>query len=154
MSFGNRDDADTVRRFGEISAFFPPPDHESPPFPSLYWPGTYPAPNSAPVLLYRSEVWHFTIIWTLILVCSIYVLAGFWAMLSLRDRRFGWAAPLMFALVGGLGALVGGTVAGIALGTIYDVGYFRMSTWVPFCWALTQALISIVNSYSTISTVL
>jgi hypothetical protein len=155
MSLKSGETEETVRRFGEIKAFFPPPGHQSPPFPSLYWPIlSFSTPDDKPALIYRSEVWYFTVLWTLILVCSIYVLAGLWAMFSLRGRRLSWVVPLTFGIVGALGSLIGGTVAGISLGTIYDVGYFRMSTWIPFCWGLTQAFISIVSSYSTISTIL
>ncbi|RKP24080.1 hypothetical protein SYNPS1DRAFT_6003, partial [Syncephalis pseudoplumigaleata] len=94
------------------------------------------------------EVWHFTLIWTLIFVCTIYFLAGLWAMFSLRGRPYFWAPPLLFGVLGALGAIIGGTLAGIILGAIYDAGYFRMSPWVPFMWGLAQALITIISSYS------
>ncbi|KAI9591334.1 hypothetical protein BDF19DRAFT_455511 [Syncephalis fuscata] len=137
--------------YGDTTSFFPPAGYVTAPFPSLYWPTKGAASHD---LLYKSEVWHFTLIWTLIFVCSIYFLAGLWAMLSLRGRPYFWAPPLLFGLLGALGAIIGGTVAGIVLGAIYDAGYFRMSPWVPFMWGLAQALITIISSYSTISTIL
>lgn len=34
------------------------------------------------------------------------------------------------------------------LGAIYSSGSFRMSTWIPFVWALINVLVLIVSSFS------
>ena len=35
-----------------------------------------------------------------------------------------------------------------SLGTIYSAGDFRMSTWIPFLWALINVLFLILSSFS------
>jgi hypothetical protein len=34
------------------------------------------------------------------------------------------------------------------LGGVYQAGYFKMSTWVPFVWALVNALVLILSSFA------
>lgn len=36
----------------------------------------------------------------------------------------------------------------IRLGAIYNSGSFKMSTWIPFIWALINVLVLIVSSFS------
>lgn len=36
----------------------------------------------------------------------------------------------------------------LRLGAIYNAGDFKMSTWVPFTWALINVLILILSSFS------
>lgn len=43
---------------------------------------------------------------------------------------------------------------GVALALVYNAGFFVMSTWIPFLWALIQILVVMVGSYSTITTIL
>lgn len=43
---------------------------------------------------------------------------------------------------------------GVVLSIIYNAGFFVMSTWIPFLWALIQVLIVVIGSYSTITTIL
>ncbi|KAG0306409.1 hypothetical protein BGZ97_000759 [Linnemannia gamsii] len=42
----------------------------------------------------------------------------------------------------------------LAIAAIYNAGAYRMSTWVPFLWGLIQALVVIMGSYSTVTTIL
>lgn len=35
-----------------------------------------------------------------------------------------------------------------SLGGIYEAGYFRMSTWIPFVWALANSFILILSSFA------
>lgn len=35
-----------------------------------------------------------------------------------------------------------------SLGTIYHAGGFRMSTWIPFVWAVINAVFLILSSFS------
>lgn len=46
------------------------------------------------------------------------------------------------------------SIAGVVLAIIYNAGFFVMSTWIPFLWALIQVLIVVIGSYSTITTIL
>ncbi|ODN84957.1 hypothetical protein L202_00801 [Cryptococcus amylolentus CBS 6039] len=57
------------------------------------------------------------------------------------------------ALAAGV-ALVTGTVVGFALAAVYSAAGFSMSTWVPFLWALVIALVLIISSYSTLTSIL
>ena len=34
------------------------------------------------------------------------------------------------------------------LGGVYQSGYFKMSTWIPFVWALISALVLILSSFA------
>jgi hypothetical protein len=43
---------------------------------------------------------------------------------------------------------------GVALAFVYNAGFFVMSTWIPFLWALIHILIVVVGSYSTITAIL
>lgn len=45
-------------------------------------------------------------------------------------------------------------ILGLAIAAIYNAGAYRMSTWVPFLWGLIQALVVIMGSYSTVTTIL
>jgi len=36
----------------------------------------------------------------------------------------------------------------IRLGGVYTSGFFRMSTWVPFGWGITNALVLILASFA------
>jgi hypothetical protein len=35
-----------------------------------------------------------------------------------------------------------------SLGAVYNAGYFRMSTWIPFVWSLINVLVLILSSFS------
>jgi hypothetical protein len=35
-----------------------------------------------------------------------------------------------------------------SLGAVYNAGYFRMSTWIPFIWALINVMVIIVTSFT------
>jgi hypothetical protein len=34
------------------------------------------------------------------------------------------------------------------LGGVYTAGFFRMSTWIPFTWGITNALVLILASFA------
>lgn len=34
------------------------------------------------------------------------------------------------------------------LGAVYNAGDFRMSTWIPFVWALISVLVLVISSFS------
>ncbi|KAI7885408.1 hypothetical protein K492DRAFT_123981 [Lichtheimia hyalospora FSU 10163] len=121
----------------------------APSWPSLYWPFS---PDFVPLNLI-ADVPH-----------SLFYLNGMWAFITLsKARTFRWyilmTVPFIFVLGGSLASFVTGSIIGkyytsVALAVIYNSGFFVMSTWIPFLWALTHILVVLVGSYSTITTVL
>lgn len=138
---------------------------EAPPWPSLYWPF---GPNFNPLsliadiphsLYYMKDIWRFTVLWSLIFAIAVYFPAGIWAyMMFLKSHTFKWymlvLVPLIFVVAGGLSSFIIGSIVGVVLAIIYNAGFFVMSTWIPFLWALIQVLIVVIGSYSTITTIL
>ncbi|KAI9496242.1 hypothetical protein BDB00DRAFT_882089 [Zychaea mexicana] len=116
----------------------------APPWPSLYWPF---GPGFEPVNLI-ADVPH-----------SLYYLQGIWAFLMFaKARTLRWYTlimiPIIFVVAGSLASFVIGSIIGVALAFVYNAGFFVMSTWIPFLWALIQILVVMVGSYSTITTIL
>ncbi|CAE6440684.1 unnamed protein product [Rhizoctonia solani] len=144
----------------------PPPGYVVPSFPSLYDPRFEfgdSDPSSPPPgthYLYNSyDIYRFTLYWTLLFYASSFALCGTFALLvrGLSKRR----APklfvtvvLAFILTGTFFAVVGSSIVGYVLAAIYSVGYFSMSTWVPFLWALILTLVAVMGSYSTVIVIL
>ena len=65
-----------------MSAFSgtPPLSYATPPFPSLYWP--IRASVGTPKYLYSSsDIWRFTLYWTLITISLAHILVATWAVL-------------------------------------------------------------------------
>jgi len=58
-----------------------------------------------------------------------------------------WLIPLIYMLVGGIEALLGGSLVGLVLGAVYNAGYFRMSTWTPFVWGMVNMLVLILGGF-------
>lgn len=58
-----------------------------------------------------------------------------------------WLIPLIYMVVGGIEALLAGSLVGIILGAVYNAGYFRMSTWTPFIWSIVNMLVLILGSF-------
>jgi len=139
----------------------PPPGYVVPEFPSLYNPRR-DFHNKIPVqyLFSASDIFRFTLYWTLIFYAATYGLCGIWAGLiagyaSHRKKRramIAILAMLPFWIFGTLAAVVGSAVTGYVLAAVYSVGLFTMSTWVPFLWAIVLTSISIMGSYSTVLT--
>ncbi|CDS05291.1 hypothetical protein LRAMOSA07820 [Lichtheimia ramosa] len=137
----------------------------APPWPSLYWPFS---PDFVPLnliadvphsLFYLNDIWRYTVLWSIIFALVVYLPAGMWAFITLaKTKTFRWyilmIVPFIFVLGGSLASFVTGSIIGVALAVIYNSGFFVMSTWIPFLWALTHILVVLVGSYSTITTVL
>lgn len=137
----------------------PPAGYVTPKFPSLHNPRLdFNDPGHAPQLYYSKDIFLFTLYWTLIMYAATYGLCGLWAaIISYRSSRRKGRSPmpallllLLFLSFGGVSAVLGSAIVGYVLAALYSVGYFTMSTWVPFLWALVQTLIAIMGSYSTI----
>lgn len=183
-----------------------PLNYHRPSFPSLYWP-INPLPSQTHYLYYSTDIWRFTLFWTLIsyVVCFGVVGIWGWGMVAtgssppagrLRDKGkqrattpveagvegsvggarsvrsgtgtmrngggsakwwdvnvgsdwwygAGWLVTVM--LVGGVEAVVGGSVVGLILAAVYNAGYFRMSTWIPCVWGVINTLVLILSSFS------
>ncbi|KAG2198526.1 uncharacterized protein EV154DRAFT_540283 [Mucor mucedo] len=116
----------------------------APEWPSLYWPF---GPGFDPLNLI-ADIPH-----------SLYYLSGIWAFVMLaKSRTLKWyiliTIPFIFVLGGSVASFVIGSIMGVALAFVYNAGFFVMSTWIPFLWALIHILIVLVGSYSTITAIL
>ncbi|PSS12695.1 hypothetical protein M430DRAFT_107487 [Amorphotheca resinae ATCC 22711] len=129
-----------------------PLDYATPPFPSLYWP--YKAkPGVANYLYYTHDIWRYTLLWTLILFAVFHAAVAAFAVLMQLGKgekawQYVWVIPLVYAFVAGVEALLAGSFVGLILGAVYNAGYFRMSTWIPFIWSLINVLVLILSSFS------
>ena len=36
----------------------------------------------------------------------------------------------------------------LRLGGVYNAGYYKMSTWIPFFWALVNTLVLVLSSFA------
>ncbi|KAF2803600.1 uncharacterized protein BDZ99DRAFT_427025 [Mytilinidion resinicola] len=125
-----------------------PADYTTPPWPSLYWPIPLLGPQSY-YLYHPSDIWRFTIIWTLLLYAAIHFAVAGWATtIQLRNWKVACTIPPIYAIIGGIEGIVAGSVIGGLLGGVYNAGYYRMSTWIPFIWALINALVLILSSFA------
>ena len=59
-----------------------------------------------------------------------------------------WIVPVIYCVVGGIEALLAGSVVGLVLGAVYSAGYYKMSTWMPFLWGQISVLVIILGSFS------
>lgn len=59
-----------------------------------------------------------------------------------------WIVPVVYCVVGGIEALLAGSVVGLVLGAVYSAGYYKMSTWIPFLWGQVNVLVIILGSFS------
>jgi len=149
------------------SSLTPPPGYVVPKFPSLYNPtlelaaarstdGTVP---ETAYLYYSIDIYRFTLYWTLILYASTFALCGTWALVvrmmsKRRAPRLFIFVVVAFMLIGTFFAVLGSAIIGYVLAAVYSVGFFSMSTWVPFLWAVIQTLVAVMGSYSTIIAIL
>ncbi|CAO3614148.1 unnamed protein product [Mucor hiemalis] len=137
----------------------------APSWPSLYWPfsGDFDPlnliANIPHSLYYLADIWRFTMLWSILLSLVVYTTAGIWAFIMLaKSRTFKWHTliliPFIFILGGFIASFVIGSIMGVALAFVYNAGFFVMSTWIPFLWALIHILVVLVGSYSTITAIL
>ncbi|KAK9387634.1 hypothetical protein V1515DRAFT_535379 [Lipomyces mesembrius] len=136
----------------QSEAVYIPYGYQTPSFPSLRWPNG-PEMQTMYYLYYHSDIWRFTLFWTLILYGVVHAVAGIWAALMNRRLKSGLIIAV-YLLVGLLEALISGSIIGAILGLIYSAGSFTMSTWIPFIWAVVQILTMIMISYSMSSVVM
>ncbi|CAO3653023.1 unnamed protein product [Cunninghamella blakesleeana] len=137
----------------------------SPPWPSLYWPfgpGYNPLNQVTDIshtLYYLNDIWRYTVVWSVFFALIVYIPAGFLACFNLaKSRTLRWYIllfiPLIFICGGVLASFIIGSIIGVILSYVYSTGYFVMTTWIPFLWALIHILVVIISAYSTITILL
>lgn len=141
-----------------------------PPFPSLFWPaGAFTPKFESAYLYYSSDVWNFTVCWSLIFFGTVYFIAGVWSAIIMfiqsyrqvqvgaRKHTLGWRPFVIiptYVVIGGIHGLLSGAIIGLILLLIYKAGSLAMSTWIPFCWGMASILYHICASYSTSLTIM
>ncbi|RKF83127.1 Uncharacterized protein GcC1_006003 [Golovinomyces cichoracearum] len=129
-----------------------PLDYKTPPWPSLYWPLDERI-GVAKYLYFTRDIWLYTLLWTLVMFAGTH---GIVAIISVvihvgkghRSWQYAWATFLALAIIAGIEAIMAGSVVGLILGAVYESGYFKMSTWIPFVWGIINVLFLIVSSFS------
>jgi CHASE2 domain-containing sensor protein len=89
-----------------------PLSYEPPKFPGLYWP--FPVSGTQTVYLYDAwSMFRFTLLWTLVDVIGIHLIAAMYAMaIQWRNWKLIWITPVVFGVIGGIEALIAGSVVG------------------------------------------
>jgi len=156
-----------------------PLSYQTPEFPALYWP-VRASPGEAQYLYFLSDIYRFTLYWTLITIVAAHLFVATWAVLmqvssashrrrylatpagrrlSAKNKRllgeypigetltWVWLVPVVYIVIGGLEALLAGSLLGLVLGAVYNAGYFRMSTWTPLFWGVINMLVLVVSSF-------
>ncbi|KAL8914524.1 MAG: hypothetical protein Q9171_000877 [Xanthocarpia ochracea] len=125
-----------------------PEDYKTPYFPALYWPISV-LPGEPQYLYTVQDAWRFTLFWTLIVFEVCHLAASSYALVvQWRNWKMMFGIILIYALLAGVEALMAGSIVGLLLGAVYKAGAFRMSTWIPFIWAIINALVLILSSFS------
>ena len=90
-----------------------PPSYSTPSFPSLYW--FVNAKADEPQYLYHlSDIWRFTLFWTLIVFELSHVAASTYAVIvQWRNWKIMWIVPLVYMIAAGIEAVLAGTVVGL-----------------------------------------
>ena len=90
-----------------------PPAYSTPPFPSLYW--FVKAKADEPQYLYHlTDIWRFTLFWTLIVFELSHVAASAYAVIvQWRNWKIMWIVPLVYMISAGIEAVLAGTVVGL-----------------------------------------
>lgn len=156
----------TPDSFIQRSQSVAPLGYVTPSWPSLYWP--LPPDSARTHYLYHpGDILRFTVYWTLILVGGIHFITALWACtIQWRNWKLIWIVPPIFVFIGGIEALIAGSIVGglyvrasrtsdnqetdgsYRLGGVYQAGYFEMSTWIPFVWAVINTLVLILASFA------
>ncbi|GAO13121.1 uncharacterized protein UV8b_03511 [Ustilaginoidea virens] len=131
----------------------PPADYETPSFPSLNVRTLQDfTPQRTYTLYYISDVWKFTVMWTLLTYTFFHLGAVLVALfshgLNKASWRFLWAVPITYLLTAGIEAVLAGSIVGLVLGAVYKAGYYEMNTWIPCTWGFINVLVLIISSFS------
>lgn len=123
--------ADQSDRFLKFQVQPRPLSYEEPPFPALYWP--FPVNGPQCTYLYDAEpMWRFTLYWTLIMVGGVHLVASAYACaIQYRNWKLIWIAPLVYAVLGTVEALIAGNVVG-GLYVAYDASCSEWCVLIEF----------------------
>lgn len=90
-----------------------PINYEVPPFPSLYDP--LPSHHQqAYYLYYTTDIWRFTLFWTLIFYAATHLtVAGCAILTHCRYWSVIWIVPLVYSFIAGLQGLFAGSIVGL-----------------------------------------
>ncbi|CAD6506489.1 BgTH12-07716 [Blumeria graminis f. sp. triticale] len=129
-----------------------PQEYTTPPWPALYWP-LYGRPDVANYLYYTLDIWRFTLFWTLIFYAGTHGMVALVALVMQVGKghlawQYAWIIPVSHTFVAMFEAVMAGSIVGLTLGAVYESGYFRMSTWIPFTWGLINVLFLVISSFS------
>ena len=104
--------SDTKNNFLKTVVDPRPLSYTPPKFPSLYWP--FPVSGTQTVYLYDAwTMFRFTLLWTLVDVIGIHLIDAMYAMaIQWRNWKLIWIAPVVFGIIGGIEALIAGSVVG------------------------------------------
>lgn len=58
-----------------------------------------------------------------------------------------WGIFVVYIVMGGIEALMAGSIVGLVLGAVYNAGYFKMATWTPLAWGIVNMLVLVVSSF-------
>lgn len=90
-----------------------PINYQTPKFPSLY----DPVPShhkEAYYLYYTTDIWRFTLYWTLIFYGATHLtVAGCAVLTHCRNWSVIWLVPLLYSVVAGLEGLLAGSIVGL-----------------------------------------
>ncbi|KAH7267523.1 uncharacterized protein BKA55DRAFT_555926 [Fusarium redolens] len=131
----------------------PPPDYQTPRFPSLNVQTLFDTTADKQFTLYYVlDVWRFTLLWTLIIYACFHMGAVLIAMVThgwkKSSWRYLWAVPVIYLVIAGLEAVMAGSIVGLVLGAVYSAGYYEMNTWIPCTWGFINVLVLIISSFS------
>ncbi|KAG9257252.1 uncharacterized protein F5Z01DRAFT_460859 [Emericellopsis atlantica] len=96
----------------------PPPNYQTPRFPSLNIGTVYDySQDRRYTLYYVSDVWRFTVIWTLIVYALFHLGAVVVAVLThgwrISTWKYLWAVPIVYLVIAGLEAILAGSIVGV-----------------------------------------
>ncbi|KAL1844657.1 hypothetical protein VTK73DRAFT_2079 [Phialemonium thermophilum] len=126
-----------------------PKHYVRPPFPSLH----PRLGNSEWDLRRLSDMWRFTLLWTLIMYALFHLGAASIALVMQIGKRranwrYLWMVPLLYLAMAGVEALLAGSIVGLIVGAVYIAGHYPMSPWIPFFWGWINVLVLVVSSFS------
>ncbi|KAI5478567.1 hypothetical protein MNV49_004826 [Pseudohyphozyma bogoriensis] len=128
----------------------PPAGYVEPKFVP-FLPRLYAPIGGTPQYLYNPyQIWRFTVLWTLLLFGLPFAIAGLLCVPIFARRHFRLAllAPVVFTVVGLLGAFISATVVGYAIAALYNAAYLRMSTFVPALFGGIQTLTLLLGLFT------
>lgn len=142
-----------------------PIGYTTPTFPSIYWPlGSRRSKFDLLFLYFATDIWRFTVLWSVIFFTAVYTLVGVSACFNVafKGYRFGKVTnakrsyilrsiiiAVLYILSGAAQGFLTGALVGLVLQAIYRAGALTMSTWIPFCWGVALIMYHICSSYST-----